>query len=91
MELVWIGTIKKNVTLSMPGYVYGSMHEYQKKSKDTPACTTKMGNTILWGKNWWASNESNKNILPTEGIKYIQNLVGKLIYYVREVDPAMLV
>ena len=50
-----------------------------------------MGNTILWGKNLWASNERNKNILPTEGIKYIQNLVGKFIYYARAVEPTMLV
>ena len=36
MELVWIGTIKKNVTLSMPGYVEGVMHEYQHKRPTIP-------------------------------------------------------
>ena len=42
-------------------------------------------------KTQWETNKSDKLILSPEERKYTQNLVGKLIYYVREVNPAMLV
>ena len=42
-------------------------------------------------KNQWSSNESDKTILPPEYIIFIYKVVGKFLYYAREVEPNMLV
>ena len=81
-----------HVTLSIPGYLEGSMHEYQHKIPTLPQHALHN----CWGpdcgaKNQRAYNEINKPILPPEDRKYIQKVVGNFINYTRAVEPTILV
>ena len=68
------------------------MHEYQHKIPTLSNHVLQKGDLKDYGaKNLWASNKSDKHILPPEYRKYIQQVVGKLLYGARAVEPSMLV
>ena len=76
----------------MPGYVEGAIYEYKHNiTTHHHHKPHKLERLDYMTKTQWETNKSDKLILSPEERKYTQNLVGKLIYYVREVDPAMLV
>ena len=69
--------LKKHVTLSIPVYVKGAIHEYQHKNPTIPYNTPRKWQGPEYGaKTQWAANDSNIPILQPEDIKYTQNVVG---------------
>ena len=62
----------KYVTLSIPGYVEGGIHEYHQNIPTCPhLAPQKMGGTRLWVKSSVGINDSDKPILTTGDRKYI--------------------
>ena len=48
-----------------------------------------MGNPDYGAKQQWITNNDDGPQLPPEGIQKIQQVVGKLLFYGKAVDPTM--
>ena len=78
------------VQLSMPVYVAKSSHHFQhivhKLHQDAPH----KHQPIKYGTKVQPVHEDTSDTLPSDKIKWIQEVIGTLLYYVCAVDPTML-
>ena len=83
---------EKYVDISLPGYIANLLHKLQHKIKKSPQLSPHKWTTPTFGKKrQFAKEASNLPILPLKSIRYVQTVVGSLLYYSRAVDPTMLV
>ena len=76
---------------SMPGYILEALHELQHEIPDTPEHAPYKCAKINYGaKTQQAIPDDESKKLDCAGIKRIQRVVGKLLYYARAVDSSML-
>ena len=83
--------INEYVDVSMPGYIAKVLHKYQHIPPAKPVHTPHEYNVPVYGKHrQYAKGEDTSPLLDVKGTRYIQGVVGSLLYYSRATDSAML-
>ena len=81
----------KHVDISMPNYINKLLHKLQHVPKKSPQYAPHKWTEPSYGKKrQYAKEPDTLPILHPTGIKYVQSVVGSLLYYSRAVDPTML-
>ena len=82
---------ENHVDISMPGYITKLLHKLQHQIKKSPQYTPYIWNPPKFGtKRQYAQEASKLPVLDKKDIKYVQTVVGSLLYYSRAIDPTML-
>jgi hypothetical protein len=89
----WTGTTKKHtVDLSMPGYINAALHKYQHAAPARPEHAPHTWNPPIYGaKTQCVEDETASAALSAKNVDKLQQLTGMLLYYVRAVDPALII
>jgi hypothetical protein len=76
----------------MPGYIQQALHKFQHPHPTRPQHSPHQHKEIKYGALSQLTDPSDDSpLLPKEGIKRLQQIVGTLLYYARAVDSIMLV
>ena len=79
------------VDISMPGYIQKVLHRYQHPQPSRAVNTPHEYNVPVYGKRvQYAPPEDTSPLLDSAGTKYIQGVVGSLLYYARAIDSTLL-
>jgi hypothetical protein len=91
IKLTWDYQQRK-VDLSMPGYIQQALHKFHHPNPTRPQHAPHQHKEIKYGAQSQLTDPSdNSPLLPKEGIKRLQQIIGTLLYYARAVDGTMLV
>jgi hypothetical protein len=81
---------KRTVDLSMPGYIKAALHKYQHAAPTRPEHAPHTWNPPVYGaKTQYVENETTSPALSAKDVNKLQQLTGTLLYYVRAVDPTL--
>ena len=79
------------VDISMPNYIKNLLHKLQHRVKVSPQCAPHTWTEPAFGKTrQYAKLPSTLPILDKQGKRYVQSVVGSLLYYSRAIDVTML-
>ena len=77
--------------ISMPGYIDRVLHRFQHPKPPKPQYAPHTWTAPVYGQSTQYAREPDQSPpLDSIGIKYVQSVVGSLLYYSRAVDPTML-
>ena len=90
LSIYW-NYLKEYVDISMPGYIKKVLQKYQRLHPSKPVNTPHPYNVPVYGqKTQYAKPEDTSPLLDKKGTRYIQGIVGSLLYYSRATDSAIL-
>ena len=82
---------KRQVTLSMPGYVQAALHLFQHPQPNKAMHAPSTYNRPIYGATiQYALTDDETPPLNKQQVKRLQEVVGKFLFYGRAVDPTML-
>ena len=91
LSLQWDYT-NRTVDISMPGYIEQALHRFQHPSPARPQHSPHAWTAPDYGATTqWAMDEDHSPALHTTELKTLQQILGTLLYYARDVDNTMLV
>jgi hypothetical protein len=77
--------------LSMPRYIKAALHRYQHTAPARPKHAPHMWNPPIYGaKTQYVEDETTSPALSAKDVNKLQQLTGTLLYYVRAVDPTLI-
>jgi hypothetical protein len=81
----------RTVDLSMPGYIKAALHNYQHPAPARPEHAPHTWNPPIYGAKTQFVNETTPSpALSDKDVNKLQQLTGTLLYYVRAVDPTLI-
>jgi hypothetical protein len=81
----------RTVELSMPGYIKAALHKYQHAAPTRPEHAPHTWNPPVYGaKTQYVENETTGPALSAKDVNKLQQLMGTLLYYTRDVDPTLI-
>jgi hypothetical protein len=90
LTLLWDYS-KQTCTISMPGYIKHALQHFEhllpKRPQDSPHAWTK---PEYGAKTQYTEAPDNSEALNVKDIKQVQEVLGMLLYYARDVDSTML-
>ena len=79
------------VDISMPGYIARVLHKFQHKPPHRPQHAPHTWTSPVYGrKRQYALPDDKDPIVPKEKIKFVQKVVGSLLFYARAIENTML-
>lgn len=79
------------VDISVPGYIEKVLHKFQHSKPTKPQYAPHTWTAPVYGKSTQhAKGPDTPPLLDEAGKKYVQSVVGSMLYYSRAVDPTML-
>jgi hypothetical protein len=77
--------------LSMPGYIKAALHKHQHAAPARPEHAPHTWNPPIYGANTqYVEDETTSPALSDKDVNKLQQLTGTLLYYVRAVDPTLI-
>jgi hypothetical protein len=75
----------------MPGYIKAALHKYQHSAPARPEHAPHTWNPPIYGaKTQYVEDETTSPALSDKDVNKLQQLTGTLLYYVRAVDPTLI-
>jgi len=81
---------KRQVHLSMPGYVAKALKQFQHQTKKKQHAPFPCARINYGAKKQYATQQSTAPLLDKKGKKFIQQVCGKFLFLGRAVDPTLL-
>jgi hypothetical protein len=76
----------------MPGYINAALHKYQEPASTRPEHAPHKWNTPVYcAKTQYVEDHNNIPALSAKNVTKLQQLMGTLLYYVRAVDPTLII
>jgi hypothetical protein len=81
----------KPVDLSMPGYIKSALNKFQHPPPTRPENAPHTWIPHIYGaKTQYIKDQQDSLLLPQKDVTHIQQLAGMLLYYVRAVEPKLI-
>jgi hypothetical protein len=75
----------------LPGYIKVALHKYQHAAPARPEHALHTWNPPIYGaKMQFVNDETSSPTLSDKDVNKLQQLTGTLLYYVKDVDPTLI-